>query len=189
MWMNATPQYIYKSMCLHNLELPKMKGMEHDMDECLNPPHIWINVTSQLEPSMNGRNKSCGWICNPTIHLNQYDFTTWISMNGWNKSCGWICNPSIHLNQCDFTTWTSTNEQNEWYGWMIWMNVTPPYIYELKATGWIEFDCIRTMIKNGEDLLTKSFPTTKAPNWVLPDMFKTNRQREDPKNRRYYTSN
>jgi hypothetical protein len=40
MWMNATPQYIYKSMCLHNLELPKMKGMEHDMDECLNPPYI-----------------------------------------------------------------------------------------------------------------------------------------------------
>lgn len=42
------------------LELPKMKGMEHDMDECLNPPYICINVTSQLEPSMNEQNKSCG---------------------------------------------------------------------------------------------------------------------------------
>jgi len=116
---------------------------------------MWLH---QLEPSMNRRNKSCGWICNPTIHLNQSDFTTWISMKGRNKSCGWICNPTIHLNQCDFTTWTSTNEQNEW---KIWMNVTPPYIHELKATGWIEFDCIRTMIKNGEDLWQNLFQQPK----------------------------
>jgi hypothetical protein len=42
------------------------------------------------------------------------------------------------------------------------MNVTAPYIYELKANGCIEFEWIRTMIENGEDLLTKSFPTTKS---------------------------
>ncbi len=143
---------------------------------------MWLH---QLDPSMNGQNKSCGWIYNLTIHLNQCDFTTWISMNGQNKSCGWICNPTIHLNQCEFTTWNF----HKWTEWMIWMNVTPPYICELKANGWIEFDWIRTMIENGEDLLTKPFPTTKAPNWVLPDMFKTNGQRQDPKNRRYYTWN
>jgi hypothetical protein len=39
MRMNATPRYI-QSNEPSQLELPKMKGIEHDMDECLNPPYI-----------------------------------------------------------------------------------------------------------------------------------------------------
>jgi len=181
------PHDIYKSMCLHKLELPKMKGMEHDMDECLNPPTIHMNQCDFTTRTFHEWTEQIMWMNIQPYHpfasiwLHNLNFHEWME----HKSCGWIWNPSIHFE----SMWLHNLNLHKWTEWTIWMNVTPPYIYELKATGWIEFECIRTMIKNGEDLLTKSFPTTKAPNWVLPDMFKTNWQRQDPKNRRYYTWN
>jgi hypothetical protein len=37
----CNPTILYKSNVPSQLELPKMKGMEHYMDECLNhPPYI-----------------------------------------------------------------------------------------------------------------------------------------------------